>query len=207
MKESELFQNWWFNLAINAGISVVFGLLASLLSWLWITRGLSPKIIYSDMISMNDKWPGGPTKFRIKIKNVGRRAAVDFSAICLLRIPGVATGDNYKLIKLRTLDVPLARLERGNSRIVTVKTDGLNKNHVRDLPDPLPEWLNQKPAVGLDKILEAFPGSELVLYLSAYDEVSGVRRTYRSKPYTAQSITRGYFEPAGVKIVTRGSPV
>lgn len=197
----------WANLGVSAAVSGLMGVLASYVFWLWVTRVLAPRIKYSEKISVNDKWPGGPTKYRVKIQNVGRRAAVDFQAICVLRIPGVATGENYKLVKLRTLDVPLPRLEHGHSRIITIKTDGLNKRHVRDLPDPLPTWLNQSPAVGLEKILNAFPGSEAILYLSAYDEVSGVRRSYRSRPYNAGSITRGYFKQDSVETVEGGSPV
>ncbi len=185
-------------------LSVVTGVLASWLFWIWITRFRAPKIKWSDFISVNDYWPGGGPKYRIKIQNVGRRAAVDFAATCMLRVPGVGTGGNTKLVHLRTLDVPLPILKPKSGRIITVKTDGLSPMHVQGLPKPLRELLNQDPPTRLEAIFEAFPGAEVVLYLAAYDAVSGTRRHYRSHPYTKESLTDRRFRGDGVEVETRG---
>ncbi|TAP39583.1 hypothetical protein [Arthrobacter sp. S39] len=191
---------------ISAVVAVVTGVLSSYLFWLWLTKRLRPRIVWSKHISVNEHWLGGPPKYRVKIQNVGRRAAVDFGAICMLRVPGVATGENVKLVKLRTLDVPLPFLGKGKGRLITIKTDGLDQFHVLGLPEPLRSRLNQEPPVTLEDLFADFPGSEVMLYLSAYDAVSGTRCHFQSVPYTSSSLTRKWFEPGSVAVQS-GGPV
>lgn len=69
--------------------------------------------------------------------NVGRRAAVDFSAICILRIPRGGSNDNFKVIPLPTLDTPLPYLAPGRSRSLSIKTFGIDEQQLRLVPDDL----------------------------------------------------------------------
>lgn len=197
-------ENWWFNLAVNASVSASMGVTASWIFWLYLTRRLSPRLEFSSKVCISRN--NDLIKYRIKIRNSGNRAAVDFSAYCLLRVPGVATGENFKLVALRTLDVPLPRLAPKAARVITVKTDGLNPRAVETIPDPLRSWLNRNPPSGVDQIIRSFPGSELVLHISAYDEVSGSRKFFRSKPYTESDFLWGYFDQSGVDPIAGGNP-
>ena len=189
---------------VSAVISVALGIAASGLFWLWLRHGLAPRIRWSENISAVNPEDGRPVRYRIKIQNVGWRAAVDFGATCVLRVPAIEGSVNHRLVLLRTLDVPIPRLSRRQGRVISVKTHGLAEEHVRDLPIKLRGMLNQEPAVPLDALLQAFEGAELVLYLSAYDEVSGTRVSSRSLPYTSSDISPRQFRANGVKLETRG---
>ena len=105
----------------------------------------------------------------------------------------------------RTLEVPLPRLEPRAGRVITVKTDGLNTFHVAGLPESIRGLFNQNPPVGLDEVLRIFPDSEMVLYLSAYDEKSGTRKHFRSHAYTWDSFTHRLFRADGTEIEDRGA--
>lgn len=186
--------NTWNQIA-SAFVGLLTGFITSAGFWWFTTRFLTPKIQWSARISVTPRSASNAAANRIKIMNVGRRSAVDFSATCMLRVPGVTTGTNVRLVNLRTLDVPLPRLEPKAERIISIKTDGINPAHVASLPAELQVLLNQSPAASLEEVFTKFPNSEVVLYLSAYDEVSGTRKHYRSHPYTKDSLAVGRFLP------------
>ena len=189
--------------AVSSSLAVVTGIASSYLFWIWLTKGLAPKIAWSSSIS-KARLPGGPIKYRVKIMNEGRRAAVDFTAVCLLKLPDAGSNGNTKLATLRTLDVPLPRLAPGKARVITIKTDGIDPLQVRGLPSAVRECLNQDPPIPLEQLLARFPGAHFVLHLSAYDEKSGTRCHFTSKDYTTRSITERPFTNGGVDIQARG---
>ncbi|MGW1727793.1 hypothetical protein ACWCQK_33375 [Streptomyces sp. NPDC002306] len=189
--------------AVSSSLAVVTGIASSYLFWIWLTKGLAPKVVWSSSIS-KARLPGGPVKYRVKIMNAGRRAAVDFSAVCLLKLPDAGSNGNTKLATLRTLDVPLPKLSPGRSRVITIKTDGIDPLQVRGLPAAVRECLNQDPPIPLEQLLARFPGAHLVLHLSAYDEKSGTRCHFTSQDYTTRSITDRPFVGDGVDIQARG---
>lgn len=181
------------NQIVSALVGLITGFITSAAFWWFTTRFLTPSIRWSTRISVTPRMGDASTANRIKIMNVGRRPAVDFSATCMLRVPGVTTGTNVRLVNLRTLDVPLPRLEPRGERIISIKTDGISPAHVASLPKDLQALLNQNPPVSLTTLFSQYPKSEIVLYLSAYDEVTGSRKHYRSHPYTKASLAFGRF--------------
>ncbi|MGW5295889.1 hypothetical protein [Streptomyces bacillaris] len=190
-------------LGLSSLLAVVTGIASSYLFWIWLTRGLAPRVAWSTSIS-KAQLPGGPIKYRVKIMNTGRRAAVDFTAVCMLRLPDSGSNGNTKLATLRTLDVPLPRLAPGRSRVITIKTDGIDPLQVRGLPRPVQDCLNQDPPVPLEQLLARFPGAHLVMHLSAYDAKSGTRCHFTSQEYTTRSITDRPFQSDSVDIADRG---
>jgi hypothetical protein len=188
------------DITIGTVLGVVTGVLSSWLFWLYTARILRPRIEWSPRISKYDD-PGlkQPVKYRVEIRNRGRRAATDFSATALFKAPGLGSFGNTKLVRLRTLDIPLPYLAPGRSRIITIKTDGLPATSVSGLPERLRKLLNADPPTPLEELFRAVPGSELVLHLAAHDAVSGMHRHFVSKAYRQADITGDAFRGTGSK--------
>jgi hypothetical protein len=188
--------------AIGLAIGFLLGLLSSFLFWLFTNRWLVPKIRWSPQIScIEDAELQGVTKCRVKIMNVGRRAAVDFSATCLLRVPNAGTYGNTKMIQLRTLDVPLPYLAPGRSRVMSIKTTGLDPVLTSLMSKKVAVLLNANPPTSLRELLTLIPEAEIEIHLTAYDEVSGTRRNFRPKqPYTLDQITDLPFASDSVEV-------
>lgn len=170
-------------------VATVTGILSSWLFWLYTTKVVRSKIEWSPHISRYDNPKlGQPVKYRLEIRNVGRRAATDFSATVLLKAPGYGSYRNTKIVALRAMDIPIPYLAPRKSRIITVKTDQLPDNLISGLPQGIRELLNCDPPTPLEDLLKAIPGSEIRLYLAAFDDKSGTRRNFVSQAYTADDI-------------------
>lgn len=65
--------------------------------------------------------------------------------------------------------------------------------------------MNQDPPASLERVLGAVDGSEVIVYISAYDAVSGARRFFKPKgAYTKNSITELPFLPGSVEVFELG---
>jgi hypothetical protein len=170
-------------------MAIMTGILSSWLFWIYTTRVIRSKIKWSPYIGRYDNPKlGQPVKYRIEIRNVGRRAATDFSATVLLKAPGYGSYRNTQIVALRTMDIPLPHLAPKKSRVIAIKTNKIPEGQISGLPQDIRELLNCDPPTSLEELLKAIPGSEMRLYLAAYDEKSGTRRTFVSQAYTADDI-------------------
>jgi hypothetical protein len=73
---------------LSVGVSVLTGVILTLLVWATRTKVYVPDISWSEQIAYtpDEHVPGGVRQFA-KVMNTGRRAIVDLRFICILRVP------------------------------------------------------------------------------------------------------------------------
>jgi hypothetical protein len=196
-------------LLISALIGIPLGILASLVAW-WIQFCLiTPKIRFSPFISKLYFKDAG-TRYRLKIKNFGKRGIIDIEVFPILRIKGLRPElpNNWTNITLATTLT--------NNRISSLKVDRifsiLPESNTKFSDRIFPENIRKKyknQELNLEDLLELGGNVKLVVQLFGYDEFSGSRKLFESNSYALKDIKYGKFDnkhmidETGLQIVER----
>ncbi|MGY4767734.1 hypothetical protein ACXC9Q_12525 [Kribbella sp. CWNU-51] len=197
---------------ISALIGSVSGIATSYLVWWYVARRLVSKILFSDAISVRPDFSAqgiaeGLVKYRVKIHNSGRRAAIDLTIHAMIRSASrdPDAPDNVQLISLGVATVPAPRLDAKRGRTMNLKTELIPEAHRRHLSEAHREALQNGKRVPLEEILQWLgPGAIVRIWVSCYDEFSGSRRVFVSKDYSEADFTSRQFESNGVKVALGG---
>ena len=184
-------------------LSVPIGAISSLIAWWILNYCIKPKITFSENISKvieNSK-----SFYRFKFENSGRRKIVDSEITAKLRIKGLKYSTNWEIIYL-PLDnnkIPIIKSikkEKSKLREVPRLELGLiGSKYFRFLPDNIIEKI-KNDSITLEDLMNLRNKTELILIVSGYDEISGAKKTFESKPYQIHDIKNGKFDNFGLGV-------
>jgi hypothetical protein len=184
-------------------LSVPIGAFSSLIAWWILNYCIKPKIKFSNDISKIEE--DNKSFYRFKFENSGKRRIIDAEIIAKLRIKGLKYSTNWEIIYL-----PL-----DNDHIPIIKSTKKEKNKLREIPRLelgltdskyfrfLPSDIKDKiddDTITLEDLMNLGNDSELVLLVTGYDEISGARKTFESKPYKVEDIKKGKFDNFGLNV-------
>jgi len=192
----------------------VLGIATNLLSWWILSHVVVPQISFSPQISKTcaHKTPCDQSgyKYRVKLENSGRRAAIDVEIAARLRVKGMGA---FAKTNWLIVNIPLST--HGNSyripRILPVKeslarrhTLRLLINEAEEFRSPTyPEAIRKKAeerTLLLEDLLTLGSAATLQIVVFAYDEFSGARKLFVSKEYTCSDIKEGPFLRKGLEV-------
>jgi hypothetical protein len=177
------------------------GVVLSALFWWVLAHRLVPDIQFSDGISVLPDPDFGGVRYRVKVKNGGRRDVIDLAIEARIRYP-----DRSRIRPGRSGTTSITRVPLSVERIARLRPNGnrliwLDVHDAKPelIPPPIRERLVAREAGGLEALLTEFPGAHLQFQVLAYDAFSGSRKYYESQRYNAELIREGYFR--GMSIV------
>jgi hypothetical protein len=182
-------------------LSVPVSVLASLTAWLYITQQLVPDLQFSEHISRLPS-PHLPCRvmYRWKVRNAGRRTAVDVEFVAELRLPGLRPGfpDNTEVfhIPLERDRVPCMQPadDGGLDEIIRLRLEDVSwsVSLARLVAPDLAQHLSAGEA-SLEELLALSPDASIRIVVFAYDQFSGVRNVFISQHYSLESIVERRF--------------
>lgn len=194
----------------------ILGIATNLLTWWILSHLVVPHIRFSPQISKTranktqDDRSG--YKYRIKIENSGRRAAIDVEIIARLRIKGIGSfprtnwhivniplnthGDkSYRIPRILPLKRDFAR--RHTLQFLVNEAEEFRTNPI--YPEPIRKKAERRTLL-LEDLLTLGNAANLQVLAFAYDEFSGARKLFVSKPYTCNDIKEGPFTTKGLEV-------
>lgn len=190
---------------ITTVIGLLGGLLLSAAFWYWTVHVLRPEIDFSSGMARRTD-DTGRTVYSAKIRNAGRRRGViDVTVEASLRFPTRAfrpgaPDDSISSFPIAVRTGSFYRLAPGRERLVTMDlATTLLDDDARDFISALYPIPTQRAGLDLEALLRRSPGVHVELHVLCFDEWSGSRRYYKSRPFTADSIRAGHF--AGMTVV------
>ncbi|PIP37990.1 MAG: hypothetical protein COX19_15090 [Desulfobacterales bacterium CG23_combo_of_CG06-09_8_20_14_all_51_8] len=192
-------------------IGIPLGILSSLAAWWILFRYIVPKIEFSPHISKY-YFKNLGTRYRIKFRNIGKRGIIDIEVFPILRIKGLnpELPDNWLNITLTTSlnNNHISSLKE--DRIISLLPEDTDKFKNPNFPDHIRKKYQSK-GLNIEDLLSLDNKVKLVVQLFGYDEFSGARKMFISKPYTLKDIKPGTFDhkftidKTGLQIVERVS--
>lgn len=192
-------------------VSCVTGIVSSFVTWWFLSHKVVPKIVFADSISKSkiDEAPEANTKYRFKFYNRGRRSLIDIKITARIRIKGLKDPKTWTATKLaldwsgdKSYEVPLMR---PNSNLIY----RFFINNVKEFKNSTiyPKQINEiaiKNELLIEDLLRLGDKAMLSIAVMGYDEFSGSRKVFISKPYHLKDIVEGKFNkmkvvPSAVK--------
>jgi hypothetical protein len=145
----------------------------------------------------------GSVRYRIKVRNSGRRDAIDLSLKVRVYLPGRVVVKQPVSTNVNIVDIPVSTdhlfvLGHGDNRILRLELSDIDNRH---LDKQLAASLRRSDDGSLEEVLKRYAGSYLLVQVLAYDSWSGARKYYRSQRHHAGDINDGYFK--GLDVVAR----
>ncbi|NKI33354.1 hypothetical protein [Croceivirga thetidis] len=161
-------------------IGIPLGILTSLLAWWILTHKIVPKVSFGKFISKVAIPNSEKYKYRIGIKNSGKRDMLDVDIILELVVKGFdkAVPSNTSYIKLNLNKPKLPKLKKNGRWALSIN---LNK---------LPDSLN---GYSLEQLL-SLKSARLRVLVFGYDGYSGARKVFESKDFKLKDIKEQLFE-------------
>ena len=200
---------------INFFLGFAVGIATNLLSWLILFHGIIPKVSFSPYISKDDSDEIGHDKtnksYRIKYENSGSRSIIDFEVMARIEIdglrPNVSTSHTF-LVPLNPDGNLSFRQPYLHSRRKTGREGHLVRFFINSAMEhidrpPYPDNIREKAKEGtltLEELLNLGSKATLSIQAFGYDEFSGSRRLFLSRPYTASDIKQGKFKKENLDI-------
>lgn len=182
---------------------LVLGVASSFIAWWIIFRKIVPQIEFSPFISSRPQRKNPERRsYRIKFKNMGRRAIIGVEVFARLTIKW-ENGTNWSgyYIPLnfagdRKCELP--HLGRGRNRILTL---WLNRAESFRTLARFPEAVRKKAEerkLTLEDLLSQGEAARLQIFASGYDEFSGARKVFVSRRFELNDIKDGFFKGLSV---------
>jgi hypothetical protein len=181
---------------ISVFVGIPLGAISSILGWWVLFHLLVPDLRFSTIISKiphNEKESGH--RYRIRIKNIGKRAAIDLEVVARLQIQGIHDRTPYiwKQINLKIAGEKIPFVSKNATRVIRLlpeETTEFNSSFY-------PEEINEKYRNGtltLEDLFKTGKDAYLQINVFAFDEFSGSRKMFTSPKYNAKSIFNGKFK-------------
>lgn len=182
------------DLIISTIIGIPIGILSSLAAWWFLFHRIVPKIEFSPNISKYDFENLG-TRYRLKMRNAGKRGIIDLEVFPILKIKGLnpQLPDNWLNITLNTTLINNRISSLKEDRIIALLPEKTLKLGSHSFPDHIREKYRKKE-LRLEDLMTLDYEVKLVVQIFGFDEFSGVRKLFESKPYTAKDIKYGTFD-------------
>ena len=184
-------------------ISIPIGAISSLIAWWILNYCIKPKIIFSNDISRIDEH--NKPFYRFKFENCGSRRILDSQIIAKLRIKGLKYSTNLEIIYL-PLDnefIPIIKPTKNDLKkireVPRLELGLIDSKYFRFLEDNIKEKI-KNDKITLEELMTLGIESELILYVTGFDEISGAKKTFESKPYKITDIKKGKFNSSGLNV-------
>ena len=179
-----------------------------LIAWWVLNYCIKPKISFSDSIARDDE--SKTSFYRFKFENNGSRRILDCEIIAKLRIKGLKYSTNWEIIYL-PLDnekIPIIKsIKTKNKKLREVprlELGLIDNRYFRFLPPDIKGKIEAN-TIKLEELMKLGKTSELILIVTGFDEISGAKKTFESKPYHLTDIKKGKFQNSGLKIIEYGA--
>jgi hypothetical protein len=188
--------------ATYAAIGLLGGMLLSVAFWWVMAHRVVPKLEFSDRLSVLPDPDHGGVRYRVKMRNAGRRDIIDLSIEARMRFPGTnRLRPTTSRRSVATLRVPVSvdhvpRMRRRTTRVIWLYTQDIKQAF---LDDALYDGLTARSEASLETVLAEYNGAHIVIQVLAYDAFSGSRKYYESQKYYFDHVKRGYF--SGMRVI------
>jgi len=161
-------------------IGFILGILASLIAWFIVTHYITPNIVFASIISKIKNGDNNKYKYRIGIKNKGKRNIIDVNIIFQLLITGIdnaiPTNAEHVELKLKTQWIPCFKKQNKWALDIDISS----------APKVLADKIDGDE-LSLEKLL-SIKKSYARIILMGYDNFSGSRKLFESKKYRCEDI-------------------
>jgi hypothetical protein len=197
---------------VTTVIGLVGGFILSGLFWYITVHIVAPRITFGDGISKL-ALADGTFRYRIRVQNVGRRAVIDATVNVNLIYPNLrggtipeTTSTRYFNVDLRASHVFRIAGGRGN-RVLTFDYASflarMQDDRVFKFLYPVAE---QRRSLTLEDMLSRTPGANIRVRVLCYDQWSGARKYFESRPYRLGDVKLGVFSGLHVTPTEQGEP-
>ncbi len=174
-------------------VGVPFGIATSFIAWFIVFRGIVPNFNFSQQINkIAGVNQGEMPRYRVKLKNVGRRNTIDVDVFARLRVRNLSQRPEFSgtwtIVTLSSDTTHEPRIPRGANRVVV-----LNSEDTPELSSPKFSTILAGRPPTLEVLLSLGDKAELVVWVLAFDEFSGARKSFISKHYQLADICEGKF--------------
>lgn len=196
-------------------LGVLVGLATNLVSWWILAHYIVPRIEFSQALgklhSDKNEYDRCGFRYRVKLRNGGRRGIIDVELAATLRIEGLSKSNNIEVVpipwnsdgdkKSNITRLPPVKPGIKAARVLRLYINCVDQFRTRSLYPDAFRKKSEERTLTLEDILGL--GSKAWLQIAAfgYDEFSGARKLFVSKSYNLQDIRTGRFEKAGLDVV------
>ncbi|MFC6094909.1 hypothetical protein [Saccharothrix lopnurensis] len=191
---------------------IMGGFALSVLWWYFVTHVLAPSLNFSKQVGRLTSVEGRSV-YRIKVKNVGRRAVIDLTVSVTMHFRGISLyQDKEAGNNLVQFDIPVSvpysvYLRPGRNRILRIDfSEAMNEFSrgeststgrllVKSLYPVESQWIS----VTFESLLRQSRGSYFTASVLCYDEWSGARKVFISPSYGVDDIVPGVFNELDIK--------
>ena len=188
-------------------LGIPIGVVGSLVAWWVLFHALVPSVEISSVIAKTpfSQDPSG-YRYRIKMMNAGRRAILDVELVARLRIKGLfpSLPSNWEVLYPKCSYEKIPRVEpTARTKLwpaLTIRIADFDDYAISLLPPPIQAKIRQRTIL-LEDLLSLGNKAELQLFVFGYDEFSGSRKLFASRPYSREAVREGYFCRHSLEIV------
>jgi hypothetical protein len=193
-------------------VGVVSALIASLLFWYVQFRVFRVKLELSPTLAKYRFSDESDFRYQIKVRNRGRRDALDMKLDVRCAVTGLVRTGSTETLRLREWSAPI--LSAGKESRYRIQPGRMPEatriGYRKYLPPSIREALEEDLVIDLEEFLSLGDKTELRVYLSATDALSGARslvpRFYTSDDIQDGRFLKGSFEHTGVLEDDREDP-
>lgn len=179
------------------------GILSSYIFWWYLTHYLKPEIDFSPKISkLVDPYYKSGYKYRIKMKNTGRRDIIDVQVVCRFYAGNVLynTPDTVSIIKLKITSNYFPYVNsKGKDKIIRIFPERSEVFQKQYYPDNI-RLKSRENTLLLEDIL-SMKKSYIEFSIFAFDRYSGSRKLFVSHKYVLKDIMDGVFKKGKFDII------
>jgi hypothetical protein len=199
-----------FETLIAIAISIPLGIICSMIAWWVVAHYFSPELLFSPSISkLPDPASASGYRYRVKLKNPGRRDIIDIQLKARLYVQGVRPEfpKTWSIVPMPVSVESFPVLPPGDgNRVITLVAEKLRLEEQSVMPQSVVERVTS-----LEDAFKMKSKVNLRITIFGYDRFSGARRLFESKRYTADDIKDGPFAEGSVEMDTtwkgeRGAP-
>lgn len=202
---------------ISLLLGIPLGILSSLTAWWLLFHVFVPTVSFSSFVSKISEPDQEPlVRYRVKLRNDGRRSMLDLDVRIEARIRGINPRypNNLTVVSVPVRGANVSTLGPKRSRIVTLLLGKLPETETQLLP----RGIRQRAAAGelqLEELLCLGAEAKLRVVVFGYDSFSGTRRVFISQDYRLADIKTNRFkglepgdeEPAALsQLIPGGDP-
>jgi hypothetical protein len=195
-------------------LGVLVGLATNLVSWWILAHYVVPRIEFSQALgklpSDKNEYDRCGFRYRVKLRNGGRRGIIDVELAATLRIEGLSKSSNIEVVpipwnsegdkRVNITRLPPVKPGIKAARVLRLYINCVDQFRTRSLYPDVFQKKAEERTLTLEDILGL--GSKAWLQISAfgYDEFSGARKLFVSKSYNLEDIKQGQFEKTGLAV-------